>query len=287
MDAVSLDSAWLKWDWAVRHSHRLKADIDSTLKPDGDPDSESVLRIGHEYDPQLKAWVVKVTFVGIIPNRLSLMAGDAIQNFKSALDHLAWFLVCRVPREVPLAEGKKKGVYFPFCDSEEHFVRSVAGKLPGVPETDLAIIRKYQPYFTGDELKHRHAFRVLADLADHDKHRTMQPVGMRLNSVKCEAVNSHDCVVWRIVPTTSTELIHVNTKLATIFARQTGPKLNFQVEVEPTADVAFNQNIWVKNFLDSVEGNVFDLLLAFGNPPDELVISESDDGHERIPVRSS
>ncbi len=282
MDTLSLDSAWFKWDWAVRHSQLLQADIAGTLKPDGDPGSESVLRIGHEYDPQLNCWVVKVKFVGDIPTRLSLIAGDVIQNFRSALDHLAWFLVQRVSRDAPLTKDQERGVYFPFCDSEKHFARSISSKLPGVPDADLAIIRQFQPYFTGDEFKARHAFRILADLSDHDKHRTLQPVGLRLAYVRCQAINVHDCVVWRIVPSTSTELIKVNTKLATLFTRVTGPNPSFQVEIEPAADVAFNENVWIKNLLEGVEINVFNLLGAFGNPPDELVSRESD---ERSPAR--
>jgi hypothetical protein len=286
VDAVTLDSAWYKWDWAVRHSQLLQADIVSTLKPDGDPDSDSVLRIGQEYDPQLQAWVVKVTFVGIIPPRLSLLAGDAIQNFRSALDHLAWFLAQRSPRASPLTKDQERGIYFPFCNTEEHFAHSIPRKLPGVPETDLAIIRQYQPYITGDELIDRHAFRVLADLSDHDKHRTLQPVGIRLSSVECKAINSHDCVIRRIITSKSTELIHVNTKLATIFTRKTGPNPTFQVEIQPAADVAFNENIWVKNLLDNVQENVFKLLLAFGAPPDELVISEPAGG-QKTPLEAS
>jgi hypothetical protein len=274
VDAVTLESAWYKWDWAVRHSQLLQAEIASALKPDGDPGSDSVLRIGQEYNPQLNRWTVKVTFVGAIPTSLSLIAGDVIQNFRSALDYLAWFLVQRVPRDVPLTKDELKRVYFPFCDTEKHFSRSVGGKLPGVPEADLAIIRQFQPYFTGDELIDWHAFRVLADLSDHDKHRTLQPVGLRLASVKCEAINVHDCVVLRIVPSTSTELIQVNTKLATLFTRITGPNPEFQVEIEPAADVAFNEDIWIKNLLESVQTNVFKLLLAFGKPPDELVADE-------------
>jgi hypothetical protein len=275
VDAVTLDSAWFKWDWAVRHSQVLQSDIDSTLKSAGDSD-DSVLGIGHEYDPQLQAWIVRASSVGPTPIRFSLLTGDVVQSFRSALDHLAWFLVQRVPREVPLRETQLRGIYFPICDSEKQFDSAVVSKLPGVGETDLAIIRQFQPYFTGDEDIARHAFRVLANLSDHEKHRTRQPVALRLNSVKCRAINSHDCVVRRIIPSTSTEFLQVNTKLATIFARKTGPNPTFQVEIESSADVAFNENIWVKNFLDSVQDNVFKLLLAFGKPPDELVMSEPD-----------
>ncbi|MHB1526922.1 MAG: hypothetical protein ACYCZN_11700 [Candidatus Dormibacteria bacterium] len=286
MDAVTLDSAWFKWDWAVRHSQLLKADIDRALKSDGDS-SDSVLGIGHNYDPKLQCWVIRVTHVGATPIRFSLIAGDLIQNFRSALDHLAWFLVQRIPRDVPLPDDELKRVYFPICDSEGQFDRSVPTKLPGVGDTDLAIISQFQPYFIGDEGKAWHAFRILADLSDHDKHRTLQPVALRLNTVTCRALNSRDCVVWRITPVTTADPLQVNMKLASIFARKTGPKPTFEVEIEPTADVAFNGNVWVKDFLDRVQENVFKLLLAFGNPPDELVISESDDGHEEAPGRAS
>ena len=51
-------------------------------------------KVGAKHDPQTRKLIYYVTSAEPIPDCLPLVAGDAIQNLMSALDHLAYQIVC-------------------------------------------------------------------------------------------------------------------------------------------------------------------------------------------------
>jgi hypothetical protein len=262
-------SAWHKWDWAAHHGDLLEAEIDRVVKADGNADS--LLGIGHERDPKLESVVVTVQSLGPFPPNISLMTGDLVQNYRSALDHAAWFLVHQGATGGRLKESALQRISFPIYDCREDFNNSLATKLPGVVDPHvLEVITKVQPYNATQADKPLHALRLIRDLSNYDKHRALHPVGLRLQSVGCKVVRKHDLAVIDINPITPPGILEVGDKLARIFARVTGPKPHLEVGIDVAGDVALSETLWIKNLIRETKVHVFRILAEFGQPPREL-----------------
>jgi hypothetical protein len=135
----------------------------------------SPYKIGRKTDPQTGEVVYYLLEAPPIPEEMALIAGDVLQNLRSALDHLAWALVetngCR-PNErtcFPIMEGK------PLTrDDKNRFDR----KIEGMGQEAKDIIRSLNPYKGGNDdlwLLHR--------LNNIDKHRTIFTVGFAVRSI--------------------------------------------------------------------------------------------------------
>jgi hypothetical protein len=111
------------------------------------------------------------------PARLSLMLGDAIQNFRSALDYLVGDLARKNSNGV-LDDKIERKLQFPITTSRDNF-RSEAGRsgkrkgrLSLVPLTAAAHIQRVQPYLRGEEALGV-SLRILQELSNVDKHRRL------------------------------------------------------------------------------------------------------------------
>ena len=148
-------SAWLKWAQGVLHAQTLQADIERIgHKPDAYP----VLAFRSEYQPNRHGFAVIAEEIAPIPVRWPLLLGDIANNYRAALDHLAWALVSR-GRTPPakLTKRQENAVYFPIHKERAEFNGKVGSRLPGVRRADLAKVRRYQPYHHGPSVRPRHA----------------------------------------------------------------------------------------------------------------------------------
>src|SRR5665213_558109 len=152
--AEPFDSAWIKWGWAVRHAQQLQREIVAFMEQ-LDPDA---LGISYEYDAKRHGFPVVITEIPQLPVTCSALLGDAVHNFRSALDHIAWAMVDRGRTPLhTLSEGAKRGIVFPLCDHKvarnskdtSGWVKSHKRNLPGVCRADLALVRAFQPYVHG------------------------------------------------------------------------------------------------------------------------------------------
>lgn len=97
----------------------------------------------------------------------SLIAGDAIHNYRAALDALAWELVH--------LEGRKpdpkfeKSIYFPICESRTLWSKQVKGPLSTIPPEILDRLETLQPFHY--EPAHDGIFVWLHRLDITDKHK--------------------------------------------------------------------------------------------------------------------
>lgn len=107
--------------------------------------------------------------------RWGLIAGDAIHNLRSALDHLVWQLV--------LANGRQPTdeTMFPIARSAKQFQAGGLRRIKGVSAQAQAAIQAAQPYKGGND-----AFWRLHRLDANDKHRVLYVVGAAHNSVILE-----------------------------------------------------------------------------------------------------
>jgi hypothetical protein len=101
----------------------------------------------------------------VMPNELSLMVGDAIQNLRSALDYLVAALVRSIGNE-------PRFVYFPISETPEKYISESEGKTKGMPQEAKQLIDSMEPYGggNGNDLWYLHT------LNNADKHRLLMTV---------------------------------------------------------------------------------------------------------------
>ena len=100
--------------------------------------------------------------------------GDILQNLVSALDHLAYQLVCVGEN----SEGPFLYVYFPFSQSEELYQKRKVKVLKGARQVAIDAMDQIKPYKGGNEILWR-----LHQLNNIDKHRLLITVGGAFNTI--------------------------------------------------------------------------------------------------------
>lgn len=95
---------------------------------------------------------------GIIPSEFSVIFGDAVHNFRTALDILANDLVT-------WSGAEPKKVYFPFGRDAAGFESELKLKMGQAPDAIKDIVRGLKPYPGGNDL-----LRAMHDLDIGDKH---------------------------------------------------------------------------------------------------------------------
>lgn len=175
-----MGSAWHKYHWASKHMEAVAAAIERSVDPNVHPIAVQIKR----EPPNGNTAVVRVSSLPNIRTDYGLTLGDTIQNFRAALDHLAWCLV-KVGHDP--RPSKPKRVYFPMAASAKSFRGQVEEWLPGVPADYRAIIRRYQPYRSGDRAK---AIRWLRNLSDTDKHRVLIPAVVSLGAINLQVTTN-------------------------------------------------------------------------------------------------
>lgn len=118
-------------------------------------------------DPHTRELIYYVRNTVDIPPRFALVAGDAIQNLRSALDHLA----CQLVRSNGQIPGK--ATEFPICRSAKEYKSESTRKVKGVRPDAKEAIDAIEPYKggRGEELWVLHELNII------DKHRLLVAVG--------------------------------------------------------------------------------------------------------------
>jgi hypothetical protein len=98
------------------------------------------------------------------PVTLSPIIGDALYNFRSALDHLVWQLI--------KANGKRPSERsaFPICKTAESFERHARLKIKGLAPGAQTAIERHQPYHGRNPWREERLL-WLDSLCNIDKHR--------------------------------------------------------------------------------------------------------------------
>ena len=104
-----------------------------------------------------------------VPDSIALLAGDTIQNLMSALDHLAYQLVCCDTGDQP---PNPNWVYFPIADDAATYHAKKHGKMAGARQETFAAIDALAPYKGGND-----PLWTLYRLNNIEKHRLLLTVG--------------------------------------------------------------------------------------------------------------
>lgn len=258
-------SAWRKWGRAVGHADTLKADIERFA---ADPDNEPVITAETEYQPHRHAFAVRIGRMTEFPVAWGLILGDIASNYRAALDHTAWAMVCRGRRPPDtLTEKQQRRVIFPIAKSPKGLTGQLPERLPGAGRADIAFVRRYQPYHRGKRVSPLHALSILARLNNHDKHRTVQPTWLVPQYGACQVIRIRDCVVTDKRVKARTQPFQVGTEIRTVRVRRAGPQPELDVEVEVTGEVSLYNLVSVRDWLAKTEGWIGMLLWELAAPP--------------------
>jgi hypothetical protein len=157
-----------KIKWANKHIDDFRAASNAFMKT-------NPYGILVESDPNTRKRIYTVTKVTPIPPEISLIAGDAIQNLRSALDYLACGLV-RVTKTEPSPQ-----VCFPISESEPLTEKQQArfeGQVKGMRQDAINAIKGTKPYKGGDDTLWRlHRLNII------DKHRLLMAAGTSVSRI--------------------------------------------------------------------------------------------------------
>lgn len=131
-----------------------------------------------------------VRFLADPPEDISILAGEAIYQLRSALDHLVfnlvdinqtrvvlpsnWFKRCEFPlwTEIPVHQINRGNTCAPLP------YKCFSKSLPGISKAAFEFIESLQPYRTGEG--NHNVMRILAKLSNIDKHRHLTPILPRI-----------------------------------------------------------------------------------------------------------
>ncbi len=170
-------SVALKLDRAAEHVHALQEAQEAFLA--GKPYTYRRTIEGGTCEEEGTDHVFRWERYTAPPDSLGLIAGDAIHNARSALDHLAVALAeygARVAG-VTMTPRVEAGIQFPICFSHDQFVEQIRrGRLEHVERSARAIIEACQPYRISNNPE-RAVLMQLSRLDNADKHRTLLAAG--------------------------------------------------------------------------------------------------------------
>ncbi len=152
---TAFDQVLAKYDRAKEHIEEFDSRL--TKFRNSNPD-----KIGRKVDPKTGDVVLYVVEMTELLPEFSTIAGDAIHNLRSALDHL----VCRMIE----AAGNKptNASCFPICDTPEIYKTAAPLKVKGLRKRAIQKIDSIHPYKGGnDPLWQLHRLDII------DKHRLL------------------------------------------------------------------------------------------------------------------
>jgi hypothetical protein len=155
---VMFEGSKLKIARGRKHSAELKAELAAYLQDDP-------CAVFLERNPDTGHCRTALKFRKAVPAGFSAIFGDAVHNFRTALDILANDLVA-------LNGVQPKKVYFPFGKDAAGFEDELKAKMGQAPDEIKDIVRSFKPYIGGNDL-----LRAMHDLDIGDKHIAIMKIG--------------------------------------------------------------------------------------------------------------
>jgi hypothetical protein len=129
-----------------------------------------------DYKDSKNALYIRKFDIPIIDLRLAVVAGDAINNLRSALDHIAWQLA------LTIMERPHDRTAFPIVDKDTaEKMRRFDSIVRDIPTKAIDEIKMLQPYQRGDAYKDDVLWK-LDKLCNINKHRVIPAQGTAIDS---------------------------------------------------------------------------------------------------------
>jgi hypothetical protein len=168
-----LKAIQIKIERARAHTHDLKNAINSFF-------ASTPYKVATKRDPNTRKLIYYVARVSPTPVHLAIIAGDVIQNLRSALDHLVYQLFLVGTKGT---KGLGRHVSFFIAADAARYQSGLRGTLQGVRPEAIDALSAIEPYCGGKG----HQLWVLQELNNIDKHRLLVTVGSGFQSVNLGA----------------------------------------------------------------------------------------------------
>jgi hypothetical protein len=248
-----LDDAWAKFHRADEHRAALKAEIKRLLEAEVRPPID----IGLHYEPQTSSYLVVIARV-VDLRHIGLIFGDALQNYRAALD----YLVCRLllSKGAPITTQTA----WPVAKDAAAWESAKGKQLAGVDPAYVEIIERYQPKEAGDEAD-IHPFATLAALSNKDKHQLLTPAPVNMDRVRMQPTNLLHCAVERMEPLLKRPgPLEPGTQLARVFlVTPLEPEHAVNVQMEASLYPALEDGRGLADVLDQIRARVINVLSEF------------------------
>jgi hypothetical protein len=241
---IKLKRAELHYRTAMREGRRFfRTQAEPTFQIQTDRDLRGV-RAGEIFAVQL----VVVTGYPDPPDSFSARFGDALHNYRGALDHIAWQLVCKGTRPPSTLDDRaQRKVQFPIYDAEAVFRNGVKGRLPGVAQPVIDFIHSRHEYVGGQATND--ALLSLAALSNDDKHRTLHFFSGIFETLENQVTPTR-CVVVRYENPPMRPAVKDNEIVALMRCQATGPNPELEMNLQPTIHIAMEDG---RDFTDVLE----------------------------------
>jgi len=267
---MTFRSAWAKIERAGEHRDALKAEISAAFA-----ERDNLPRVGTKYEEETGDHVVYVSYMpdlSALIERASLLFGDSIHNFRSALDHLVYALAL-IHKNGEIEHPRRPA--FPITDSEDDWRRKVR-RLCEVSTEDRAIIKWYQPYNAvaraGRPIGSPTVLGYLRDLDDWDKHRFLMRVVVPSSGLQ----NPHPQAMAIWTPSAFASLADPGAyeirpvELGTVLARAKFPDGVRLVNMDMAGYLAPMLNVPIGQFevgemLDTISGRLREIIERWAN----------------------
>jgi hypothetical protein len=163
-----LNGVALKLERAHKHIIQLNGELThfKRLYPDS---------FGTNLDPNTGRFThaaFKTSEHDIDTDRLAIIAGEALHQMRSALDHLIARMLMGIPANVANIDAILEDSFFPICTKPISFQSFDWSKIPGISSAARQAISDHQPCNRKDGLPPEdHPLAVLTSLNNIDKHR--------------------------------------------------------------------------------------------------------------------
>jgi hypothetical protein len=151
-------------DRALHHLRNLESEIDEWFE---DRPYRTWTETDYVGDRPMKFFYCQV--LRKPPSELSLIIGDCLHNFRSALDNLVYEIAVRCQRG-PLPPKVEKALQFPIHGTRKGFKNSGMGRINSLALGAIKEIVRLQPYRRGDKFASDPLWQ-LNELSIRDKHR--------------------------------------------------------------------------------------------------------------------
>lgn len=145
-------------------------------------------KVGMRHDLKSRKLIYYLKRTEPLPDCIPLIVGDVIQNLVSALDHLAYQIVCKDTSDNP---PQPKKVYFPIAENASDYEAIKNRKLIGAKQQSIDAVDAVKPYKGGND-----QLWMLHQLNNIDKHRLLltygaQAGGLNVWQLLASEWNSH------------------------------------------------------------------------------------------------
>jgi hypothetical protein len=231
--------------------------LDAEIKAFGKPEPYTVA-ISQEGDPDHHVRVFRYRVLHEPPLRFGILAGEAVQQFRSALDHLALQLAqLRQPRirEANFPIYTDKTVYTTKIGAKKRSPRDVCRRLFR-PE-DLARLERLQPY--NEAIPNETGLAILQRLSNVDKHAVIHTPFSRAEMFELTPHEGGMTVLWE--NPSKTGIIDDDTPLLKVRFKNEPSKM--QVSWLLDTQIVFGEEVVTFDVLDSLKVRIVGIVDEF------------------------